>query len=417
MLKRCLAGHGISSAESVQALDSKEFWKLFTDSPSLRKHSISLCRLRVLGQVQGDYDNAFFSLQASVYTVLKEADAASKANGILSQLGLPADLGKTERSADGAPPGAVHTILKEAADAGLNVCAVADSAVTGRMLQAVQASSAATYASHWQGIRRFGVVFQFDPCNPTVHDVRRVAVCVNTASTQRGWMAAWKLALLVLGRPWPAEHDLVLKAIQAGTFKARAAGPPRRRLRGSLLLKMLQIAVQADDWPWAATAVFNYFFLLRMPSEFFRQFGSSLFREMPKRGSTTGWTYGPIMRKGRGQCSITRKCCCRTAPQLCLHSWASLIHQHCPAAAELGAAWWTSRLHIYLNALGMETSGWATHCCRRGAAADMLASEGLRVMLQTGGWSSSRSAFPYTPAEEIKMTMMANLRIDESDEE
>jgi hypothetical protein len=47
----------------------------------------------------------------------------------------------------------------------------------------------------------------------------------------------------------------------------------------------------------------------------------------------------------------------------------------------------------------------------------MLASEGLRVMLQTGGWSSSRSAFPYTPAEEIKMTMMANLRIDESDEE
>ena len=74
-------------------------------------------------------------------------------------------------------------------------------------------------------------------------------------------------------------------------------------------------------------------------------------------------------------------------------------------------------LHRYLVALGREVSGWGTHCLRRGAAADMLASEGLRSMLAAGGWSTSRSAFPYTPADEVEMYLMANLGIDGSDDE
>ena len=47
----------------------------------------------------------------------------------------------------------------------------------------------------------------------------------------------------------------------------------------------------------------------------------------------------------------------------------------------------------------------------------MLASEGLKAMLHPGGWATIPSAFPYTPADELEMQMMGNLRIDGSDDE
>ena len=47
----------------------------------------------------------------------------------------------------------------------------------------------------------------------------------------------------------------------------------------------------------------------------------------------------------------------------------------------------------------------------------MLGSDGLKAMLSTGGWRTMHSAFPSTPAEEVELHMMANLRIDASDDE
>ena len=94
-----------------------------------------------------------------------------------------------------------------------------------------------------------------------------------------------------------------------------------------------------------------------------------------------------------------------------------LIHKHAATLVGLGVRYWVDTLHMYLGRLHMDTGGWATHCCRRGGAADMLAGDGLHGMLSTGGWSTVRSAFPYTPADEVEMHMMANLRIDASDED
>jgi len=102
------------------------------------------------------------------------------------------------------------------------VQATAYSVITGRTLQAVRATSANTYARHWRGICRFAEVFGFDPCSPSVQDIRRVAACLNNASTQRGWLAAWALVLLLLGVSWPAKHDPVLQAIRAGTMRSQA---------------------------------------------------------------------------------------------------------------------------------------------------------------------------------------------------
>ena len=50
-------------------------------------------------------------------------------------------------------------------------------------------------------------------------------------------------------------------------------------------------------------------------------------------------------------------------------------------------------------------------------AADILASDGLSTMLNVGGWRETRSAFPYTPQDEIEAAMMSNIRIDWSDDD
>ena len=215
-----------------------------------------------------------------IHSMMKEADVTSLKNGILSRLGLPDDLGKVGRSVDGAPPSSVLSILEEAKDASIDVGAVADATVTSRVLQAVRSSTASTYASHWRGLCRFAEAFNFDLCNPNVQDIRRVIVCINCASTQRGWLAAWRLGLLLLGRQWPADKDPIIRSILAGTMRSQSVRAPKRRLRGKLLIGLLKEATRESNWPWAAAAVLTYFFMLRMPSEFFRQFKLALLKQV-----------------------------------------------------------------------------------------------------------------------------------------
>ena len=74
-------------------------------------------------------------------------------------------------------------------------------------------------------------------------------------------------------------------------------------------------------------------------------------------------------------------------------------------------------MHNYLAKLNYSTAQWGTHCCRRGGAADILTPDRLKCMLSVGGWKEARSAYPYTSADEIEMQMMANIRIDVSDDE
>ena len=111
--------------------------------------------------------------------------------------------------------------------------------------------------------------------------------------------------MLLIGKPWPAERDAVLKAIQAGTLRARAARPPKKRLRGKLLLRLVTVALHEKNWAWAAGTVFCYFFLLRMPSEFFRQFSPHLLSDVAEVSTMLGWLVG-LMALSRGKLTTMR---------------------------------------------------------------------------------------------------------------
>lgn len=126
-----------------------------------------------------------------------------------------------------------------------------------------------------------------------------------------------------------------------------------------MLVKLLRLSVTDSDWSWAAVTVFCYFFMLRMPSEFFWQF------ETCKLHAANGqWTFGPIWRKARGQCTIQRWCCCKAAKELCMHRSAPIVLTFGGEGQRAGARWWLSKLHKYLALLGVEARGWGTHCCR-----------------------------------------------------
>ena len=94
-------------------------------------------------------------------------------------------------SLDGPPPLKTLDTLARLARKGMSMHAVVDAAVSAKILQSVRASSANTYASHWAGISKFASLFEFDILCPSAEDIRRVLVCLNCSSTQRGWLAAW----------------------------------------------------------------------------------------------------------------------------------------------------------------------------------------------------------------------------------
>ena len=97
--------------------------------------------------------------------------------------------------------------------------------------------------------------------------------------------------------------------------------------------------------------------------------------------------------------------------QLCMHAWGPVIRKHAMRMRQAGEQHWLTTLKASLTRLDVPVEGWTMHCCRRGGAADMLGFDGLKAMLSIGGWKTLHFGFPYTPAEEVKMHMMANLRI------
>ena len=87
----------------------------------------------------------------------------------------------------------------------------------------------------------------------------------------------------------------------------------------------------------------------------------------------------------------------------------------------MGVQSWTRTLRRGLEALGMaheKVEQWTTHCCRRGAAADILHRQGLtqeggfEAMLTAADWSSARGAYPYTPVDEIEQELIGDVIID-----
>ena len=68
-----------------------------------------------------------------------------------------------------------------------------------------------------------------------------------------------------------------------------------------------------------------------------------------------------------------------------------------------------------------DVRSWTTHSCRRGAAADILHSQGLsdkgglKEMLLEADWATPKGAHPYTPADEIEEVSMGEILIDQLD--
>jgi len=168
-----------------------------------------------------------------------------------------------------------------------------------------------------------------------------------------------------------------------------------------------------------------HMFLLRGPSEWWDQ-------AKPERLQfAQGYLrYGPIRRKHRKtEVTLYRPCVCKTNRILCVHLWWQAWEQERPRFEEYlnsSPDRWTKKLRGYLREIypGMpetELQSWTTHACRRGAAADILHSQGLgdkgglKEMLLEADWASPQGAHPYTPADEIEEVSMGEVLIDQLD--
>ena len=328
---------------------------------------------------------------------------------VLSHMGLLSNHAPA-RHIDGCPPRQQAARLEAARRSGVDIRAASDAVVLARIAACVRPSSALTYKSHWSGILCMCKVLGCPGIGPSAGDVRAVLANVNSASTQRGLLPAWKLAHFANTLPFPGQGDPLLKAVLKGSSRLNPPRPARRRLRGVLLLKLVRRAMKHDWWQWMVTTVIGYVFLLRMPSEFWKQFRPSLLGWCPRRHE---WSYGPIRRKSKDELQmIFRECTCSSMPELCMCTWSAVLKQ---AGWLSSQAFWQSKLHFLLSEEGICTQGYTSHVLRRGAAADVLQVAGFSKMCRVGGWQDPRSAFVYTPQAEVEMRSIAQLQIDQSD--
>jgi hypothetical protein len=320
---------------------------------------------------------------------------------------------------DGAPPRAVLEALTQAKNAGMNVQALTDGIVERGSMRKITCSSAQTYASHLRMVAWASEVFGEPPLGCSVAHIRRVAAVCNCAATQRGWLSAWAMAHEAAQLPWPGDGDVLLRGLRRGTVKCRIPRHPRRRVDMHMVKRLLRRALQRQSAWWAVILVLSYTFLLRMPSELFKQYRRSLLVESSGR-----FTYGPIRRKQRlDWCTAFAFCTCERARHLCLHVWLSVLDEleAAPGAARLGGyspQSWTQELRGMLAAEGVQdTIEWHGHDVRRGAAADVLAASGVDAMLARGGWRSLGGARPYVPRDEVSAGFLAQGLVDDSDPE
>lgn len=360
------------------------------------------------GRPQSDWD--------SFWQVVRifEATASRPAPKMFSELGL-----RVQGPQAAIPPRTVLQAMADAKSRGVDIGPLLDGAVESRFMSKIVPSSAMTYASHLRMIAWASELLEVVPLGCSVAHIRRViAVCFNS-STQRGWLSAWAMAHQLAGMPWQGDGDVILKGIRTGTYKSRAPRMPRNKINRPVVLKLLREAGKRRRFWWSAILALAYSFLLRMPSELFRQFDIKL---LAADGGK--FTYGPIRRKQRQDwCFITSFCCCEHSELLCMHTWLPVLTELTrePGSKRLGGynpSSWTAELRQLLQAVGVaDPQAWFGHDVRRGAAADVFAASGVDAMLARGGWRSLPAARPYVPSDEIAGGLLAQGVIDDSSPE
>ena len=336
---------------------------------------------------------------------------------MLSAMGLPR--GETHRCKDGAPPSTIFKVIASQSRSAVDVSAMADSVAKASWHARLERSSSAAYASHLRMIAWGCRVFNIDPVDPGVQGVRRIAACVNNASTLSCWLSAWKCALEGLGASWPGDLDPLLKGIRRGTAKLQTHRMPRQRVRRALLRDLLKVALSKSStvwyW-WAFIGIVAHSFALRMPSELFAQFE---FRKLKR--SSNQWVYGPIRRKFRVDWQFPCAFChCEVDPFMCLCAWTPAWHEmdHSKWLGGLRSQQWTTMLRSLLTELGhANAEHFYGHDVRRGAAVDVCTERGVDAMLKHGSWRSLGGAAAYVPTDEFQAGLFAQGVVDDSEPE
>ena len=338
----------------------------------------------------------------------------------LSAAGAPSDVcAALGVAAKQAPPSTVFWHLQVHRDAGGSIDHLVDSVVAARWQAKLAASSSLVYASHLRMIAWGCRIFAVDPLCPGIAGIRRIAACVNNASTLSGWLSAWKCALESAGQVWPGDSDPILKGIRRGTLKLQPPRYPRHRIRRPLVRRLLVLAVRksSSKWLWwGFLAIMAHSFALRMPSELFGQF------QVDKLQMVEGaWRYGPIRRKLRQDWQFAHSfCMCVRDKFLCMCSWSAVWQEldHTVRWGGYTPSKWTAGLRDLLQELGVpDAPSFYGHDMRRGAAMDVFSEKGVAAMLNHCNWRSLGGASPYVSVDEVQAGLLAQGLADESDPE
>ena len=153
----------------------------------------------------------------------------------------------------------------------------------GRAAASVADSTSVTYVSHINMISWACSVLGVSLCPAPVAGIRKVAVVCNNPMTLRGWLAAWRRLRVLRGVKWEGDGDSLLRAVRAGTSRRLPLGPPKRRVRISLLMRLLKAAIQQKEFLVGAACCLAYVFALRVPSELLAQGRRGQLKVFPDR--------------------------------------------------------------------------------------------------------------------------------------
>ena len=407
--KQIAAAHGWHFAEAIAAAPDDEFFRKLADSRALRVAEMNIMFTRLLATGSEHLPKHSSPEIAAMRFFVKAALGHGPADSLLHLESLGE---QHSQNREGRPPRKQMHELSETAKRGEDIRAASDAAAAARVAAAIHPSSAGTYASHWRGVLQMCRVLQVQPMNPSGADIRAVLANVNCASTQRGWLAAWRWAFTASGIAFPGDRDGLLGKFLHGSTRLASPRLPKKRITAKLMVRLLRQAAKKECWDWAATTATGYIFLLRMPSEFWKQFNLDILKW---HSSAKEWHYGPVRRKGHELLqTIRRKCSCKTNPVLCMCTWQPVLQEKGWVSTQQR---WTSLLHTLLRIQGIGPEGFTSHVLRRGGAADLLAQSGFHHMCSVAGWKDARSAFHYTPFAEVEMHACHQVRIDASDSE
>ena len=340
------------------------------------------------------------------------------------------------RSAAGPSPGQELTMLESLVARGVpqhEIEDLLDFIAANRARAAVSQGTGITYSSHQRMIHWACSLFGEAPAPASEQLIRRVTCLVNSHSTLRGWLAAWKDMHTQRGMRWAGDDDQYLTRMRKGVQRLAPPVPTKKRLRRRLLREVLRAAVRLGDLRMGAAILIAYLFGLRVPSELLGQLRPSMLRS-----SNGSLTIQNLRRKAKPHpCDLTRLCVCASDQFLCWHVWLDAIAL--PAESNdrifpMSAEQYTRDLRKLLGLAGVpedELNLWTTHCARRGSAADVLAAEGpipvalgglnargtsgLTGMLAHGQWCSKSSASHYASKDEMDSHALAHGIINDSE--